>query len=406
MLPRYNFNSNATYLIAGGLGGLGRSIARWMAERKAKNLILLSRSGIQHEAARILLDELKAKGVNVAAPPCDVSDLQALSFTLAECSKTMPPIKGCIQASMVLKVRLPNETSEKQMLTLSQDAGFANMSVEQFNAAVKPKVDGSWNLHTLLPKGMDFFVLLASLSGVGGPYGQSNYASGNTYQDGLARYRVSRGEKAVSLDLGVLQSVGYVAERERLADLLQNQATQGIQESEFHSVLDYYCDPNLPLLSPLHSQVIIGLEIPARLRAKSVDEPSWMSRPLFKQLYQIYSHRTSAAQDAERAVNYEFLLRGAESLSEVAALIVDGLRTKLSKTLAMDKEDIDTNRPMHTYGVDSLAAVEVRTWFRRIIGADVTVFEILGNGSIASLGLSVAAKSEFVRAELKNVCED
>jgi KR domain/Phosphopantetheine attachment site len=290
------------------------------------------------------------------------------------------------------------------MLTRSQDAAFANMSVEQFNAAVKPKVDGSWHLHTLLPKGMDFFILLASLSGLGGYYGQSNYAAGNTYQDGLARYRVTRGEKAVSLDLGVILSVGYVAENERLTDILQSQTTQGIQESEFHSILDYYCDPNLPLLSPLHSQVMIGLDNPAQLREKGVEEPLWMSRPMFKLLHQIDLHRTARAQDAERVVNYEVLLQSAESLSEVAAHIVDGLRTKLSKTLAMDKEDIDTNRPVHTYGVDSLAAVEVRTWFRRIIGADVTVFEILGNGSITSLGLLVALKSQFVKAELKNVC--
>ena len=105
MLPTYNFDSNATYVIAGGLGGLGRSIARWMADRNVKNLILLSRSGVRSEAAQSTLDDLKAKGVNVAAPSCDVGDMQALSSTLAECRKTMPPIKGCIQASMVLKVR-------------------------------------------------------------------------------------------------------------------------------------------------------------------------------------------------------------------------------------------------------------------------------------------------------------
>lgn len=69
---------------------------------------------------------------------------------------------------------------------------------------------------------MDFFVLLSSLSGVVGLHGQSNYACGNTYQDGLARYRTGRGEKAVSLDLGAILSVGYVAERERLADVLQS----------------------------------------------------------------------------------------------------------------------------------------------------------------------------------------
>jgi len=104
MLPKYSFDSDATYLIAGGLGGLGRSIARWLVSRNARNLILLSRSRAHGDAAQALLNELEAKGVNVATPPCDVSNKKALASVLAECCKTMPPVKGCIQGSMVLKV--------------------------------------------------------------------------------------------------------------------------------------------------------------------------------------------------------------------------------------------------------------------------------------------------------------
>ena len=275
------------------------------------------------------------------------------------------------------------------------------MSLEQFTAAIKPKVDGSWNLHTLLPDDMDFFIMLSSLSGIAGLYGQSNYACGNTYQDGLARYRVVHGKKAVSLDLGHLLSVGYVAEREGLAEALQSQFFMGIQEAEFHAILDYYCDPALPLTSVLHSQVVVGLEVPSALKAKGVEDPYWMRRPLFRQLYQIEDKKALSPQKAEAVVNYEVLFRAAETLAEVSNLIIDGIRAKLSKTLAMEKEDIDAGRPMHTYGVDSLAAVEMRTWFRRVIGSDVAVFEILGNENIAALALAVAVKSQFVRAQLK-----
>jgi hypothetical protein len=280
------------------------------------------------------------------------------------------------------------------------------MSSQEFHAAVKPKVDGSWHLHNLLPKCMDFFVLLASLSGVIGTHGQSNYACGNTYQDALARYRVARGEKAVSLDLGLILSVGYAAERERVGEILQSQFCKGIEESQLHAILDYYCDPALPLPSPLHSQVAVGLVLPSTIRANGHDIPSWMSSPIFRQLHQIDDHRTSRARDAEGAVNYEALFRTAESLAEVGGLIADGLRTKLSLTLAVEKENIDTGRPMHTYGVDSLGAVEVRAWLGRVIGADVSVFEIMGNVSITSLGLEVAAKSHFVRADLKNGADE
>lgn len=103
--PSYFFDENASYLIAGGLGGLGRSIARWMVSRGARHLFLLSRSRPHNETAYILLEELKSRGVQVEAPACDVTITESLSKVLSECAKTTPAIKGCIQGSMVLKVR-------------------------------------------------------------------------------------------------------------------------------------------------------------------------------------------------------------------------------------------------------------------------------------------------------------
>lgn len=75
-----------------------------MATRGAKNLILLSRSGPRTDAARTLVEELRAQGVQVEAPACDVTCTDSLSTVLAHCAHTMPPIKGCIQGTMVLKV--------------------------------------------------------------------------------------------------------------------------------------------------------------------------------------------------------------------------------------------------------------------------------------------------------------
>ena len=102
--PTYNLDPSATYLISGGLGGLGRSMARWMAGRGARNLILLSRSGASRDPAKELLKDLEAANVKVATPKCDVSNLLALEGVLQECMTHMPLIKGCIQGSMVLKV--------------------------------------------------------------------------------------------------------------------------------------------------------------------------------------------------------------------------------------------------------------------------------------------------------------
>ena len=93
-----------TYVIAGGLGGLGRSIARWFVGRGAKNLILLSRSGARSDAALAFLEELREHGARVEAPPCDVTDAAAVQSVLERCATDMSVIKGCVQGSMVLRV--------------------------------------------------------------------------------------------------------------------------------------------------------------------------------------------------------------------------------------------------------------------------------------------------------------
>lgn len=101
--PTYTLDPRATYVIAGGLGGLGRSIAQWMVSRSAKHLILLSRSEVHSVSAAAFLTSLREKGIDVATPPCDVGDRESLRNALKHCHH-MPSIRGCIQASMVLKV--------------------------------------------------------------------------------------------------------------------------------------------------------------------------------------------------------------------------------------------------------------------------------------------------------------
>lgn len=103
--PAYYFDSNASYVIAGGLGGIGQSLASWIAGRGARHLILLSRSGPVSEKARKLVQDLADCGVNVATPLCDVSNSESLEKALRDAATTMPPVKGCIQGSMVLRVR-------------------------------------------------------------------------------------------------------------------------------------------------------------------------------------------------------------------------------------------------------------------------------------------------------------
>jgi len=103
--PRTRFDPDASIVIVGGLGGLGQTLSRWAISRGAKNLILLSRSGVSKPGAKEFLDEIKPLCQNVVAPACDVADREALAKCIEECLTYMPKIKGCIQGSMVLRVR-------------------------------------------------------------------------------------------------------------------------------------------------------------------------------------------------------------------------------------------------------------------------------------------------------------
>ena len=105
-----SFDTDATYVIAGGLGGLGRSIARWMASRGARNMILLSRSGAKSKIAKTLIKDLRLAGVNVEAPVCDIAQYDVLKHVIDECLQKMPAIKGCVQSTMVLRVCYPRRS--------------------------------------------------------------------------------------------------------------------------------------------------------------------------------------------------------------------------------------------------------------------------------------------------------
>ena len=104
--PTSMFRADATYVIAGGLGSLGQSLARWMVRQGAKHLILLSRSGSKNPLASRLINELSMRGVHIETPKCEIAKRVEVEHALKLCaeSNTRPPIKGCIHASIAMKV--------------------------------------------------------------------------------------------------------------------------------------------------------------------------------------------------------------------------------------------------------------------------------------------------------------
>lgn len=100
----YQFDQEASYVLAGGLGGIGRSLARWMVSRGARSLIFLSRTGNVIQPVEEMISTVESKGCQIRIFKCDVTDLERLREVVEECHQTLPPIKGCIQCSMILRV--------------------------------------------------------------------------------------------------------------------------------------------------------------------------------------------------------------------------------------------------------------------------------------------------------------
>lgn len=274
------------------------------------------------------------------------------------------------------------------------------MSLDDYYAAIKPKVNGSWNLHALLPQDLDFFILLSSASGIVGNRGQTNYSIGNTYQDALARHRASLGLKATSLDLGMILSVGFVADNAELIGHLRQAGFAAMRQEEFHAILDSLCDPTLPKPSLLTSQIALGFELPENLKARGIDDPAWMRDPLFRQLYQIRTRDGSASTDANAAPPFAMLLSEVKTLQIAVNVAREAIVWKLCKALNIaDTMDVNVKKPLHGLGVDSLVAVELRTWFQRELGAEVAVFDIMGEGSLEDVAALVVRRSALVKVE-------
>lgn len=273
---------------------------------------------------------------------------------------------------------------------------FENMSYDTFETAVKPKVQGSWNLHELLPADMEFFVLLSSATGVLGNRSQANYAAGNTYQDALARHRISKGLPASVIDLGTVMSVGYVAENKERASMAKHLGTvlEVLREDEIHTLIEYLMDPRSKL-SESSCQLVSGLTTAAVYRERGIPTPTYLSYPLFTHLRTVSGSQSGGSEEDPSFV-VQAQLRAATSLEEATEVAANGVRAKLSSLLAVPQDNIDPAKSISSNGVDSLVAMEFRTYLTKDLGADVPLLDIMGTSSIMVLSQKIASVSKLV----------
>ncbi|GKT45236.1 highly reducing polyketide synthase gloL [Colletotrichum spaethianum] len=377
-------NSNVSYLLVGGLGGLGRLISNWMVENGARNLVYLSRNCGDMQENERFFDELEVQGCSVIAVRGSVTSLADVDRAL---SATTRPIRGVINMSMVLR-----------------DESFSKMTHEEWTTAVDPKVQGTWNLHNACENAgldLDFFLLFSSISGVIGQRGQANYAAANTFLDAFVQYRQTLGLKASVVDIGAMIDYGYLADNSLLMERLASQGFYGIKIPQLLDALALVIKPYAPddteSISSTFvntSQLVIGHRSLTAL-ADPANRVIWKEdRRMGFYFNSDGDKATTTNNPTDQGALVSFLKSatadpGLLSLPDSPSFIARQIAAQLFRLLlkpADNEEDIDIRMSLQEAGLDSLVAVEMRSWWKTTFGFDISVLEMLGMGSVAALG--------------------
>ncbi|KAL2831410.1 hypothetical protein BDW59DRAFT_182083 [Aspergillus cavernicola] len=366
---------NATYILVGGFGGLGRTLARMFAVSGARHLAVFSRSGAASAAAQACVQEIEQLGTKIQVYPCDVASAVAVKEAVEHIQSHLPPVKGVVQGAMVLR-----------------DVLFEQMSYQQWIESTRPKVQGSWNLHQHLPQELDFFITLSSFAGVFGNQGQANYAAAGAYEDALAYHRRSQGLKAVTIDLGVMRDSGVIAEQGTTANLKDFEPF-AISDATFHAMIKKVILDELAG-STTQAQITTGMPTGKSIQATGISRPYFFDDARFAILSQAGVQNDDGAGGE---LSIEAQLSRVTSAEEAVPLVQEALVNRVAKFLQTSPTEIDPNKPLYHYGVDSLAAVEMRNWVFREIKSELSLLEVMSASPISQLSLDIASRSKLVR---------
>ncbi|PSN60577.1 reducing type I polyketide synthase 10 [Corynespora cassiicola Philippines] len=365
------FDSNKSYIMVGCLGGLGRTLTRWMLQRGARKFAFLGRSGLDKPAARSLARDVEAAGgecVVVRGDVCREEDVKAVV------EATTGEIGGVVQAAMGLN-----------------EALFTSMPTAYWHTGIDPKVQGTWHLHRSLRASgrdnqLDFFLMTSSVSGSVGTATESNYCAGNHFLDLFARYRRAQGLPAISVGLGMISGAGYLHENPEIEALLLRKGIQAIDQDELLQILDISLSSNTldgihhPYDAGADRHILTGLEPMGlkELRKKgfegtnpTLDDPraNLLASALDGQ-EDVLRH----AHDGDLPAPIAEALEAGQSLPDA---LLDFIRRRFGNLTLLKYESVDVNCPFASYGMDSMIAAEFRTWFYQSLSVDVPFLTLL-----------------------------
>ncbi|RYC54291.1 hypothetical protein CHU98_g11917 [Xylaria longipes] len=366
MPQKIPIRSTRSYVIVGGLKGICGSLAIYLAKQGAKSLVVLARSGYDDPTSRKIAMNIRGLGTELTLVIGDVTKNEDVDRVFDKAPK---PVAGIIQGAMVLRDRM-----------------YSLMRQTEFHEAVVPKIQGSWNLHNAAIRQrakLDFFTLLSSICGVVGQKGQANYSAANSFLDAFSEYRKSLGLPACSVDLGVVEDVGYVNDRESLSRRLLAQGWPPINEALLHEILYFSIlqQVDQPYSRASSAQLITGVPVPLP------DESPARQDTRFGTLLQRVFKTSKEAPANDLGVLLDALRDGSNTTYDRDYLfgLLIGLASERLKRSLGTVDDIDPSRPMTSYGIDSLVAVEFRNWARIDLGVEITSLDVLGTKTLALL---------------------
>ncbi|MCC6880851.1 MAG: SDR family NAD(P)-dependent oxidoreductase, partial [Verrucomicrobiales bacterium] len=359
--PAFKVQTDATYLITGGLGGFGKVLARWLVEAGARHLVLTGRKGPETPGAEALIAELAAHGAAVVPVAADVSSPQSVKELIRQVAAMGRPLKGVFHLAMVI-----------------DDAPLADLTTARFETVVAPKAVGAWLLHQeTLGMDLDCFVMFSSISSIFGNPAQGNYSAANAFLDSLAFHRQAHGLPGLAVNWGVLGGEGYVARNERVAEFLARQGTDAITPLEVTALLESFLDANI-----------------AQAAAIRVDWSKWrqsfrgmQENPL---LERIFAAGVEMDESGGGAGDWRVRIDAAEPEDRLG-VIVRAVQDVVGSVLRVKPDSLREDQPLTNLGLDSLMGVEIENLIESSIGVTLPPTSLMRARTIGQIAALISS---------------
>lgn len=346
---------DGTYLITGGLGALGLRVAKWLADQGAGAVALLSRRKPSNDLEQAL-NTIRTAGAKVVVLTGDVVDDESLKAALTGVPSDLPPLRGVFHAAGVLA-----------------DGIITEMTLDQMDRALAPKVRGAWNLH-LATRDMllDHFVLFSSVASVLGSPGQANYAAGNAYLDALAHARHAAGLPATAINWGPWAGSGMAVEA-GLDGANQPRGMSLIEPELGLEVLGKLMKSGAPQVAVMNAQwsdmlKLLGSRRPALLNEIAAEVQESGGDVGASRVDHAFRNQLLTADEAQRNL-----------------LVQDYIRQELARIMGIAPESLEVDQPLSTFGLDSLLALELKNNLEGRLDFTLPMAKLMEGPSIASL---------------------